>query len=81
MVRRNANKFFLGTATAVGLVAAIVMVVGHLTAEAQIEGAQREAQGDAPPLQVGTYNAEEAFQAHPAQGEVERALSTAQGQM
>lgn len=84
MIQRNANKFFLGTATAIGLVTAVVMVIGHVTAEAQVGGQERAAQppqpGDAP-LQVGTYDAEQAFEAHPAKQQVEQALNTAQGQM
>lgn len=84
MIQRNANKFFLGTATAIGLVTAVVMVIGHVTAEAQVrgrEGAERPPQQRDAPLQVGTYDAEAAFQAHPAQQQMEQALNTAQTQM
>lgn len=84
MIRRNTNKFFVGTAMAVGIVTAAIIMAGQLTAQAQKPIQDEPAARPETPqaaLEIGTYDFEAAFQAHPAQKELEEVRRTAQAQM
>ncbi len=70
MMQANLNKLFFGVVTVVA------MFTGLLSAQTQDVSEKPQTT-----LQVGTYDAEAAFQQHPAQKELEKALQTAQAQM
>ncbi|MFP4434238.1 MAG: hypothetical protein ACOCVI_01815 [Planctomycetota bacterium] len=74
MIRRNTNKFLISA----GAVAAIAMAMILMAAQ---PAAQAQESGQDASVKVGTYDAETAFQAHPAQKELMKAVKTAQADM
>lgn len=92
MMQRNTNKFFFAVALAVGVVGALVMFTGDVRGQAEVPpaddpppviGGQAEGGPDEPEaaFQVGIYNPQAAFQAHPAHEKLMNVLRTTQSEM
>lgn len=83
MIQRHKNKFAFAIALAVGVTATVAMFAEHSQAQLQPQPGQTPpATANQPPaVQVGTYDPQAAFEAHPAQEELREAFEQVQAQM
>lgn len=83
MIQRHANKLIVSMILVVAAVIGVTLFTGHSNAQLPPLRQTPQAANNAPQpaLEVGTYNANAAFDKHPARQEVLKAFQTAQAQI